>query len=230
MKKVISFSIYGDNPKYTIGMLKNLELSKVVYPDWTVFIYYNSTVPLEMIEKYKEFDNCELFNMDGYNLPGMFWRFLTHDKEDVERFISRDADSRISMREKLAVDEWIESGKTLHIIRDHPNHGIPIYGGLFGLIRDIHFNLENEMIKWLVDKNKDLFAHNVDTFFLENIIYNRFLPDVNMISHNSFHSHFPNSRPFPTPLEDFKFVGEVYDQYDNRYDDYRLLIHKKEIR
>lgn len=226
MEKVISFSVYGSNPKYTVGMIKNLELSKMIFPDWKVYIYYNNTVPIDMIEKYKKYNNCKLFNMDDYNLPGMFWRFLTYDKENVERFISRDADSRLSMREKLAVDEWIESGKPLHIMRDHPNHGIPIYGGLFGLVCNKEFIIEDEILKWLVDKNKDLFAHNVDTFFLENIIYNRF----DMISHNSYHTEFPNSRPFPTKMENFRFVGEVYDQNDNRYNDYELLVNKKEIR
>ncbi len=34
MNKVISFSLWGDNPKYTIGAIKNAELSKTIYPDW----------------------------------------------------------------------------------------------------------------------------------------------------------------------------------------------------
>ena len=32
--KVIAFSLWGDNPKYTLGALQNLSLAKLVYPDW----------------------------------------------------------------------------------------------------------------------------------------------------------------------------------------------------
>ena len=40
----------------------------------------------------------------------------------------------------MAVDEWIKSGKSLHVMRDHPAHRIPagtnqmsILGGMWGL-------------------------------------------------------------------------------------------------
>ena len=29
--------------------------------------------------------------------------------------------------------EWVKSGKLLHVMRDHPQHGIEIMGGLFGI-------------------------------------------------------------------------------------------------
>ena len=50
------------------------------------------------------------------------WRFETIDDPDVEINMSRDTDTRILLREKLAVDEWLASGKTFHIMRDHPHH------------------------------------------------------------------------------------------------------------
>jgi hypothetical protein len=37
---------------------------------------------------------------------------------DVDRFIVRDADSRLNSREKAAVDAWIASGATFPIMRD----------------------------------------------------------------------------------------------------------------
>ena len=62
----------------------------------------------------------------------MFWRFFAHDETDCEYVVFRDADSRISKREKMAVDEWIQSGKSIHIMRDHPYHTVPILGGMWG--------------------------------------------------------------------------------------------------
>ena len=34
MKKIISLSLWGDNPVYTQGAIRNAELAKEIYPDW----------------------------------------------------------------------------------------------------------------------------------------------------------------------------------------------------
>lgn len=48
----------------------------------------------------------------------------------MARFISRDTDSRLGLRESAAVDEWVKSGKMLHTMRDHPvGHTAPILAG-----------------------------------------------------------------------------------------------------
>ena len=228
MIKVISFSIYGDKPMYTVGLLKNLELAKNIYPDWTVYIYYNNTVPVDMIEKYKDFDNCELFDMNNYNIPGMFWRFLPH--ENVERFISRDADSRLSIREKLAVNEWIESDKYLHTMRDHPHHSVKIFGGMFGLKIDNNYKIDEEINKWIIDKDKSLFNRYGDVNFLNDIVYEKYFKMKDILTHDSVFTHFLYSKPFPIPLQDYRFVGEIYDENDKRFYQYTEWINKKEIR
>ena len=51
---------------------------------------------------------------------GMFWRFAAIDDHDVEVMLSRDTDSRLTLREKAAVDDWLSSGKLFHVMRDHP--------------------------------------------------------------------------------------------------------------
>ena len=67
----------------------------------------------------------------------MSWRFLPLEDPTVERFIARDCDSRLTPRDKAAVDAWVESGKKFHVVcmccvdpahlilgqvRDHPSH------------------------------------------------------------------------------------------------------------
>jgi len=230
MKKVISFSIYGDQPMYTIGILRNLELAKIIYPDWKVYVYYNDTVPMDMIEKYKSFDNCEVFDMTNFPGPGVLWRFTP--KENVERFISRDGDSRLSMREKYAVDEWISSGKSLHIMRDHPHHGVPIYAGLVGLVVTEDLNLKNDITTFIgynAHQNLNLFNKYIDTPFLNQYVYERFVSNGDVICHDSCHTQFPYSKPFPTKMEDQRFIGEIYDQFDNRKEQYREWINRKEL-
>ena len=52
---------------------------------------------------------------------------LLDDRVDI--FMSRDTDSVILPREVAAVHEWLESNQTFHVMRDHPNHCVPMLGG-----------------------------------------------------------------------------------------------------
>ena len=63
----------------------------------------------------------------------MNWRFLPTIDWQVGLFMSRDLDSLISKREVAAVEEWLYSPKSFHMMRDHPQHLSEIMGGLWGL-------------------------------------------------------------------------------------------------
>ena len=57
MKKLISFSLWGDNPTYTQGAIRNAELSKEIYPDWICRYYIGTSTPQSIIDKLISFDN-----------------------------------------------------------------------------------------------------------------------------------------------------------------------------
>jgi len=50
--------------------------------------------------------------------------------------------------------------------------------------------------------------------------------------HSSIAENFEGEtvRPFPSPMVDHRFVGEVYDENDNRAEQYKLWIGKDEVR
>jgi hypothetical protein len=75
-----------------------------------------------------------MINMTNNSITNkMSWRFLVASDPNIERYVIRDIDSRISRREKLAVDEWIASGKQFHVMRDHPSHSNnAMSGGMWG--------------------------------------------------------------------------------------------------
>ena len=50
-KRVISFGLYGSNPKYVTGALRNVELQPVFFPGWTVRFYVDDTVPLDVLSQ-----------------------------------------------------------------------------------------------------------------------------------------------------------------------------------
>lgn len=47
--RVISFGLYGKNPKYLVGASRNLDLAQVYFPGWRVRFYASSDVPIGMV-------------------------------------------------------------------------------------------------------------------------------------------------------------------------------------
>jgi len=217
MKKVISFSLWGDNPKYTIGAIRNAELTSIIYPGWISRFYCGESVPTDIIKTLISLPNTEVVMMgvDG-DWTGMFWRFYAC--EDSEIMLSRDTDSRLNLREKLAVDEWLSSDKDFHIMRDHPYHNTEILGGMWGVRNGLLKNIKeliNDYTKgdfWQVDQN-----------FLREKIYP--LVINNSFTHDSYLNYNTNSKPFPSERINREFVGDVFDENENRHPEYYLNIY-----
>jgi hypothetical protein len=147
MKKIISFSLYGAQKKYSYGMISNVEIAQVIFPDWICRVYYGKSVPSDVIEQLSTYNNVELCLMDEgeEHIFPMMWRFLAIDDDDVEIMISRDADARLSYREKYCVDIFMESDFLLHSIRDNPSHN-NIMGGMWGIKKNNRVKM-NELSK-----------------------------------------------------------------------------------
>lgn len=189
MKKVISFCIYGDKYKYTIGLIKNIEIINSKYPEWKIHIYYFD-IPEYIFDILKKQKNCIFFpcKHKGYKWEGMFWRFYPIES-DVDIMLSRDADSRITDREMNLVEKWIKSDKTFHIIRDHMGHRIEILGGTWGCkVRQFNERYKikpiDEYLKFYYSKFQKNVERQPDQYFLKENIY-PLIKNDNM-SHISF--------------------------------------------
>ncbi len=135
MKKVISFSLWGDNPTYNVGSIKNAECAKIKYPDFECWFYiHKESVPETTVTELSKLNNVKIIFKSGNldNCKPMMWRFQAIDDPEVEIMMSRDTDTRIYNREVIAVREWLKSNKLFHIMRDHPYHTSLIMGGMFG--------------------------------------------------------------------------------------------------
>jgi len=122
MKKIISYSLWGNNPKYTIGAIKNASLAEIFYPGWVCRFYCSSNVDSNIIKRLEKTSEVIVSN-DPPDWTFTTKRFLPMSEIGVERIIFRDTDSRITQREVDAVNEWIKEDTSLHIMKDHPYHG-----------------------------------------------------------------------------------------------------------
>ena len=79
----------------------------------------------------------------GFNLNVFprLWRFLPVLDPNVAVMLSRDADSLVSEREADAVNEWIKSGTSLHVMRDHGLHCISMLAGELKLSKSVVYYL-----------------------------------------------------------------------------------------
>ena len=221
MKKVITFSLWGNNETYLYGAIKNAETALEVYEEFECWFYvHKETVPQDIIDALIAMKNVKVIMKSGNlneNKPRM-WRFEAIDDPDVEFMLSRDTDTRILEREILAVREWLESDKLFHIMRDHPHHTFHVLAGMFGTRKIPEIPRWKELMNSFVPKDSRMYDQN----FLRDYIY----PHIkdNSIIHAAFHKIESHAKNFPIDYdEDLRFVGE-YVYKDERRSKYHIDI------
>ena len=155
-QKVVAFSFYGDKSSaehklrgYFDGIQNNLLLVLLHYPGWSMRLYHDIAPGDQLMSRLcniacsnSNIDLCYVNNLPGTpvenasSIFAMNWRFFPSLDPQVDMMVSRDLDSLISGREAAAVEEWLESDKQVHVMRDHPAHGTVMLGGTFIALND----------------------------------------------------------------------------------------------
>jgi hypothetical protein len=150
----------------------------------------------------------------------MLWRYLVSTEDDVECWVSRDVDSRVSQREKEAVDSWLSSFKKYHVMRDHPLHGANILGGTFGAKGRIAEDLEGLIID--SDPGDEWGS---DQVFLAKHIMQNIKEDI--LIHDEFcfnKCYCLGAKNFPRKRKDWFFVGQIFDENEQINEDSRQAL------
>ena len=223
--KYITYSLWGDNKVYTYGIIENVLDAKKYYDGWIVRVHHNDTVPTSIIDWLKKQDNVEVVYHPGTKkkASNTLWRFEDLFIKDAI-VLSRDADSRFSEREVKLVNEWLDSTKDFHIIRDHKHHMVPILAGTFGCRNNcleyigipVPLHTINSIPTQYVDGKKlmdefiqkytgDRDTYLIDQIFLAYYVYNHI--NSNALIHCSHNAY----EPFALKIDhvDEGFVGEV---------------------
>ena len=189
------------------------------------FYIHKPSVPQNIIYELAKRDNVKIFYKEGdiNTTKPMMWRFEPIINPEVEVMMSRDTDTRILPREKLAVEEWLQSDKLLHSMRDHPHHNYKIQGGMWGI-------KQNNLCNWteLIKNVNQTSARMYDQIFVSDVIYNIYKNSA--IIHATFNKFEPFAKDFPIPYcQNYKFVGE-YVYHDESRSDYHINELKKSLK
>lgn len=132
-RHVISFSLWGTNPRYLHGALRNVIAAVDVYPDWVCRFYCDDSVPVSILDQLRGYGAEVLMRpRPSVFYEGLLWRFEVINDPGISRFLVRDCDSVVNVKERVAVDEWLQSGKWFHVMRDFASHTEVILAGMWG--------------------------------------------------------------------------------------------------
>lgn len=201
--KLVSFSLYGDDPKYLDGILRNADFIRTSMPTWTMRAYCGNEVPVDLNNALRA-QGCEVFVQDTtWHRNGMFWRYMPLGEEGLQHIAFRDADSRMGPRDIVALQHWIASEFPAHIIRDHPFHQTPILGGLWG-IDNSKVRMESFWnIAHRYDKN-----FGEDQRFLAKYVY----PEIHKhaLIHDAYFCFEGRNKTQIDQIRTLEFMGESY--------------------
>jgi hypothetical protein len=211
-----SFSLYGTYPKYTWGMIANVEILQHRFPEARVAIFAADDVPRDVIVRLQTYPQVTI--IPTLRKPGMecmLDRFLAIDLSDCDIMFVRDADSRVHERDAACIEDFLAATDRLfHIIRDHRCHIHVILGGMWGirkkgLIEPMSVSME----RWKSVHDRTVFM--ADQYFIEHTFYERLLPFA--MIHDRCSQREPNDKktPFRVPIVDDLFIGQVHDYEDD---------------
>lgn len=229
MKKIISFSLWGDIRLYCIGAIKNALLAEKYFPGWKCRFYYDISVPKIIIDYLSNLSNVELFfitipsggkRFKDNGQFGAFWRFFPFNDDDVEVWMSRDIDSRISEYDAILMNDFLQSKNVLHTSSDITEKIIRAGAFAFRNYIDSHdtrivdgIKLDINSLAQYQDKMNCRFYADED--FLNNVFfpyYKHSYIRTNRFNHNNarYFNRFTGA-----------YIGQVLDEYDNPIDKYK---------
>jgi hypothetical protein len=171
LRIVISFSLYGNINKYIGGLLENCKDINKIYPYFWIYVYLGNDFDRSILNGI--FDNIKNIKFIETNRSGhlnSLYRFLPIDNEYVGILFSRDADSRINMRDQWCIRQFINSDKKFNIIRDHKEHGVKILAGTLAIKKGCLDVKLSDLINKLENEYND-FSFGIDQYFLNRYIY-----------------------------------------------------------
>ncbi len=134
-QNLIVYTLWGEDARYRVPLAENARIVPHLFPGWTMRVYHDVAV-----------DPAYLTDLQGLGvqlcpmtLPAgvpahrrLLWRFEPIADPAVRRFLIRDADSLLTVKERVAVDAWLASAAYFHAMRDWYTHTDLLLAGMWG--------------------------------------------------------------------------------------------------
>jgi hypothetical protein len=134
-QNVIAYTLWGNQPRYHVPLLESARIRPHLFPEWTIRIYHDHTVDPAVLARFAAFG----VQLRPMTLPpdvpahrAQLWRFEVIADPAVQRFLVRDADSLLTVKERVAVDAWLRSDRHFHAMRDWYSHTDLLLAGMWG--------------------------------------------------------------------------------------------------
>jgi hypothetical protein len=207
-QNIIAYSLWGNQPRYHVPLLENARIRPHLFPAWTIRVYHDHSV-----------DPAYLTQLAAHGVqlrtmalpPGvaahrvLLWRFEAIADPGVTRFLIRDADSLLTVKERVAVDAWLRSDFHFHAMRDWYSHTDLLLAGMWGGVGGILPNpaaLMRAYTFWRMEND------HIDQDLLSETVW----PSIrrNVLIHDSIFQPCLGSLPFPPfgDLPDGHHIGQ----------------------
>ncbi|MDO9525398.1 MAG: tetratricopeptide repeat protein [Gemmobacter sp.] len=169
LRNVLTFALWGADPRYLRGVLDNALAAPEVYPGWQMRVHADASVPAELLSALTGLGVRVIAEPAGQPMSQrLAWRFRAANDPGVNRFLVRDADSVISRREAAAVADWMDSGRWFHVMRDWWTHTDVMLAGMWGGVAGV---LPPVMPLVAGYRPPHLETPNVDQWFLRDRVW-----------------------------------------------------------
>lgn len=204
-QNVIAFSLWGAAPRYLRGAIDNALAAARIYPGWTLRYFVDDTVPTDVVDALKGLGVDIRLEASGQNIKQRLgWRFKAADDPQVGRFLVRDIDSVINLREKAAVDAWMASDRWFHSMHDWWTHTDLLLAGMWGGIAGVMPPLWPMLQAYTPVA---LETPNIDQWFLRDKVW-RYVRRSCLVHDRCFSAN--GSQPWPVPPGDDHVGQDVF--------------------
>ena len=139
-QNIIAYCLWGNEMRYKVPLLESARILPHLFPSWTIRLYHDGSVERGYLEQLAAC-NVELRHLElPYGVPAhrkLLWRFDVVSDPSVQRFLIRDADSLLNVKERVAVDAWLQSSYFFHTMRDWYTHTDLLLAGMWGGVGNI---------------------------------------------------------------------------------------------
>jgi len=217
-ENVISYSLWGGNERYLVPLMENLRLMNHLFPAWSMRVHLDNSVPTGFRDELQRL-GAQIVQFElPPNMPGhrrLLWRFAVLGDPAVRRYLVRDADSLLTIKERVAIDAWLASTYHFHTMRDYFTHTdlmlAGMWGGVGGILPDVDTlfakrqgwrtegdHIDQDLLSetvWPAIRGRCLIHDSVFTGCLGSVAFPPFgeLPTGHHIGQNAFHIFLPNA-------------------------------------